>query len=183
MAGKRPAARTASAPGARTAVVVAGWNSEVTARLADGALAVAEAAGASADRFDVAGSFELPAAAAILAATGRYDAVVPIGCLVRGETPHFDVLARAVADGLMRLSLEYPVAIPFGVLTCDTIAQARARAGGRAGNKGREAMEAALAMVALRQATAPTRRRIARRAASASARSTSTKLTRSPGTS
>ncbi len=118
----------------------------------------------------------------MLSAGGRYDAIVPIGCLVRGETPHFDVLARAVADGLMRLSLECAVAIPFGVLTCDTMAQAKARAGGRMGNKGAEAMEAALAMVAFRQASAATKRSISRRAATASSRSTSAKRTRSPGT-
>ncbi len=146
-------------------------------------MAAARGAGASVDRFEVSGSFELPAAVAMLADGGRYDAIVPIGCLVRGETPHFDVLARAVAHGLMRLSLDRAVAIPFGVLTCDTRAQARARAGGRAGNKGAEAMEAALGMVALRQATSAIGRNVSRSAATASSRSTSTKRTRSPGTS
>ena len=110
------------------------------------------------ERFEVAGSFELPAAVALLGDTGTYDAVVPLGCLIRGETPHFDVLARAVAEGLMQLSLAYPAAIPFGVLTCDTAAQAEARAGGRTGNAGAEAMEAALGMIALRRGIGEPRR-------------------------
>jgi 6,7-dimethyl-8-ribityllumazine synthase len=152
--------------------VTARWNAEITDRLTTGAVAAAREAGAAVDTFDVAGSFELPAAVATLAETGRYHAIVPIGCLVRGETPHFDVLARAIASGLMELSITYPVAIPFGVLTCDSLAQAKARAGGRLGNKGAEAMDAALGMVALRQ-TASSQRRTARRASTAARRSTS----------
>ena len=154
------------------AVVAASWNAEITDVLADGAVKAARDAGCAVDRFTVAGSFELPAAVATIAESGRYDAVVPIGCLIRGETPHFDVLARAVASGLMELSLAYPVAIPFGVLTCETLAQAKARAGGRLGNKGAEAMDAALGMVALRQAVS-SQRRTARRASTAARRSTS----------
>jgi 6,7-dimethyl-8-ribityllumazine synthase len=141
------------------AVVTAMWNSEITDRLTDGALAAARAAGATVERFTVAGSFELPAAVAALAARRRYDAIVPIGCLIRGETPHFEVLAAAVASGLMELSLTCGAAVPFGVLTCDTFAQARARAGGRLGNKGAEWMEAALGMVALRRGVAAKTRR------------------------
>lgn len=125
------------------------------------------------DSFSVAGSFELPAAVATLADTGRYDAIVPIGCLIRGDTPHFEFIAAAVSRGLMELSLTYPVAVPFGVLTCNTVAQARARAGGRMGNKGAEAMDAALEMVALRQAVAPSRARASRRASTASSTRTS----------
>lgn len=133
-------------------MVVASWNAEITERLADAAIETGKRAGASIDRFSVAGAFELPAAVALLGDTGRYDAVVPIGCLIKGETPHFQILAEAVASGLMQLSLAYPTAIPFGVITCDTAAQARARSGGRKGNKGAEFMEAALEMIALRQA-------------------------------
>lgn len=120
--------------------------------LEGGAIERAGRSGASVDLFEVAGSFELAAAVALLADTGRYDAIVPLGCLVRGETPHFEVLAHAVARALIDLSMTYPIAIPFGVLTCDTIEQAKARAGGSEGNKGAEAMDAALEMVALRQA-------------------------------
>jgi 6,7-dimethyl-8-ribityllumazine synthase len=136
-------------------------------------VAKARESGAAVDSFTVAGSFELPAAVALLCDTGRYDAVVPIGCLVRGETPHFDVLAQAVATGLMALSLSYPTAITFGVLTCDTMAQARARAGGKQGNKGADAMEAALALVGLRYATESSKPRKARSASTAARRSTS----------
>ncbi len=150
------------------------WNEDITRKLEAGALEAATSAGARADLFTVAGSFELPPAVALLAATGSYDAVVPLGCLIRGETPHFDVLAHAVARALAELAVTYPVAIPFGVLTCDTVAQARARAGGRLGNKGAEAMEAALEMAALAQSipgiSAP---RAARRSSSARSRSTS----------
>lgn len=170
---KRAAARGARpSRGITVAIVTARWNAEITDRLSSAAVAAARGAGASVDSFTVSGSFELPAAVAALADTGRYDAVVPIGCLIRGETPHFDVLANAVASGLMELSLTYPAAIPFGVLTCDTEAQARARAGGRLGNKGAEWMDAALGMVALRQSLASQPRR-ARRASTAASRSTS----------
>lgn len=147
------------------------WNEEVTLALERGAIERATASGASLDLFEVAGSFELPAAVALLADSGRFDAIVPIGCLVRGETPHFEVLANAVARGLLELSITYPVAIPFGVLTCDTIEQARDRAGGKAGNKGSEAMDAALELVLLRQAV-KRRAKSSRPRASASSRST-----------
>lgn len=154
------------------AIVTARWNSEITDRLSSAAVATARQAGASVDSYTVAGSFELPAAVAALADTGRYDAIVPIGCLIKGETPHYEFLADAVAAGLMELSLTYPVAIAFGVLTCDTFAQAKARAGGRLGNKGSEFMDAALGMVALRQSVS-SQRRTARKASRATARSTS----------
>lgn len=153
------------------AIVVASWNAEITDRLAAGAVEAAERAGAKVERFEVAGAFELPAAVALLGDTGRYDAVVPIGCLIKGETPHFQILADAVASGLMQLSLAYPTAIPFGVLTCDTMEQAVARAGGAEGNKGTEFMDAALEMVALRQAVSSERSRVRSRS-SASSRST-----------
>lgn len=148
------------------------WNEEVTLALERGAIERATASGASLDLFEVAGSFELPAAVALLANSGRFDAIVPVGCLVRGETPHFEVLANAVTRALLELSISYPVAIPFGVLTCDTIEQARDRAGGKAGNKGAEAMDAALELVSLRQAV---KRRAKSSRPRASARSRSTR--------
>ena len=176
-----------AAPRANIALVVARWNREITDLLAAGAERTARDAGMTVERFGVAGAFELPAAVGILAETGRFDAIVPIGCLIRGETPHFDVLARAVATGLMELSLTYPCAIPFGVLTCDTFEQARQRAGGSHGNKGEEFMEAAFDLLALRASSsregqaaaisAPS----ARRSSAARAGSTGTKRRRSPG--
>lgn len=137
-----------------------------------GAIERAGRSGASVDLFEVAGSFELPAAVALLAATGRYDAIVPLGCLVRGETPHFEVLAHAVARALVELSMTYAVAIPFGVLTVESIEQAKARAGGSEGNLGASAMDAALELVALRQAVSS---RAARSRPRRSARSRSTR--------
>jgi len=160
---------------ARVAIVRARWNDDVTLALERAALERATENGATVDVFEVAGSFELPAAVALLADSARYDAIVPIGCLIRGDTPHFDVLAHAVARGILDLSTTYPIAIPFGVLTCDTIEQAMARAGGSEGNKGTEFMDAALEMVALRQALTrrpSSARRSARKASSASSRST-----------
>jgi len=177
---KAPAGRAKAPPKANVALVVARWNREITDVLAAGAERTAHDAGLTVERFGVAGAFELPAAVGILAATGRYEAIVPIGCLIRGETPHFDVLSRAVATGLMELSLKYPCAIPFGVLTCDTFEQARQRAGGSQGNKGEEAMEAAFDLLALRHMVASTPAS-ARRSATARSSATSTKRRRSPG--
>lgn len=176
----KPAATPKAVPKANVALVVARWNREITDPLAAGAERTAHEAGMTVERFGVAGAFELPAAVGILAETGRFDAIVPIGCLIRGETPHFDVLARAVATGLMELSLTYPCAIPFGVLTCDTFEQARQRAGGNKGNKGEEFMEAAFDLIALRHAAA-TPAPIARQARAARAGSTHAKRRRSPG--
>ncbi|TMF60946.1 MAG: 6,7-dimethyl-8-ribityllumazine synthase [Chloroflexi bacterium] len=167
--------------GSRVAIVRARWNDDITRALEEGALERARATGASVDRFEVPGSFELAPAVATLAGTGRYDAVVPIGCLLRGETPHFEVLAHAVARALAELAVSSEVAIPFGVLTCDTAEQAWERAGGAAGNKGAEFMDAALELVALRQAIAASSSRSARSAASARSRSTRAKRRTSPG--
>jgi len=177
---KTAAGRAAAAPKATVAIVVARWNREITDALAAGAERTANDAGMSVERFGVAGAFELPAAVGILAETGRYDAIVPIGCLIRGETPHFDMLARAVANGLMELSLTHPCAIPFGVLTCDTFEQARQRAGGSHGNKGEEFMEATFDLLALRTQLAKPAP-AARRSAAARSGVTSVKRRRSPG--
>lgn len=165
---------------ARVAVVRARWNEEITRALAQGALERALAAGAAVDEFEVAGSFELPPAVAALARTGRYEAVVPLGCLIRGETPHFDVLAHAVAGALAELAIALPVAIPFGVLTCENVEQARARSGPER-NVGAEAMDAALELVALRHAISASESRSSRSAATARSRSTRRKRRGSPG--
>ena len=162
------------------AIVRARWNDEITRALAQGALRRALAARAEVEEFEVAGSFELPQAVAAIARTGRYDAVVPLGCLVRGETPHFDVLAHAVARALADLGTRLDVAIPFGVLTCETMDQARARAGPER-NVGAEAMDAALEIVALHHALGTSESRDSRSAASARSRSTRVKRRRSPG--
>jgi 6,7-dimethyl-8-ribityllumazine synthase len=162
------------------AIVRARWNDEITRALAEGAVRTALAENAKVEEFEVAGSFELPPAVAMLARTGRFDAVVPLGCLIRGETPHFDVLAHAVARSLAELAAALPVAIPFGVLTCETIEQARARSSPEH-NVGTEAMEAALELVSLRHAMASSVARRSRSAPIARPRSTRTKRRRSPG--
>lgn len=166
--------------GARVAIVRARWNDEITRGLAQGAIRTALAQGARVEEFEVAGSFELPSAVSALASSGRYDAVVPLGCLIRGETPHFDVLAHAVAGALADLAIAQPVAIPFGVLTCETVEQARARAGSER-NVGAEAMEAALDLVTMRHAIASSTARASRSAATARSGSARTKRKGSPG--
>jgi 6,7-dimethyl-8-ribityllumazine synthase len=97
----------------------------------------------------VAGAFELPLCAQRLAMTGRYDAIVCLGAVVRGETPHFDFVSAAAANGIGEVARRHDLPIAFGVLTADTMAQAMARAGGEAGNKGYDAAVTALEMAQL----------------------------------
>lgn len=154
----RPRAN-ATRPRAHVAVVAARWNERVTDRLLAGAVEALQRSGVTHETFRVPGSFELPATARRLARSRRFDAVVPLGCLIRGQTPHFHFLAEAVANGLMRVALEEEVPIVFGVLTCETEAQALDRAGGAEGNKGADAAEAAVELVGLGQSLAASRRR------------------------
>jgi 6,7-dimethyl-8-ribityllumazine synthase len=99
----------------------------------------------------VPGSFELPQAADCLARTGRYDAVVCLGCVIKGETPHFDFVAGQAAAGIQRVALDTGVPATFGVITALTEEQAWARAGGAVGNRGQEAAEAAIEMATFRR--------------------------------
>jgi len=149
--GSLPDREPLDAKGLSFAVVAARWNADVTERLLDGALSVLRAAG---DRevavVRVPGSFELVSACRWEVRRAR-SAVVSLGCLIRGDTPHFDVLSRSVASALAQLNAAQDVPIAFGVLTCDDHAQAMDRAGGRAGNAGREAAEAAIEMARLRK--------------------------------
>ncbi len=147
-----PAPAAPDLGGKSIAVAAARFNEDVAERLLSGCLARLRERGVPEDAIDVArvpGSFELPAAAMKLALTERYAAVVCLGALIRGETPHFDVIARACADGIARVALDTGVPCAFGVLTCDTEEQALARAGGAMGNKGAEAADAALDMARL----------------------------------
>ena len=140
------------AGGARFAVVVSRFNEAITSRLRDGARAALLEAGAADDHivvYTVPGAFELPQAARCAAETGSYDAVVCLGCVIRGETPHFEYSSAAVAHGLMEASGETGVPMAFGVLTTDSWEQAEARAGGGRDNKGFEAAAAALEMAEL----------------------------------
>ena len=100
----------------------------------------------SIDELWVPGAFEMPAVAARAARSKNYDAVICLGCVIRGETPHFDYVAGQAASGLMKVSIETEVPTIFGVLTTDTVDQAMARSGLKAGNKGRDSAQAALSM-------------------------------------
>ena len=140
------------AKGMRFALVASRWNDVVTSRLVAGAEDCLERHGASmADTVvvRVPGSWELPMAAQRIAAAKSCDAIVALGTLIRGETPHFDILAAEVAKGLAQVAMQSGIPVIFGVLTTDTLDQALERAGGKAGNKGWEAAQSAIEMVDL----------------------------------
>ena len=144
----------------RVGLVVSAYHDFVTDRLKDGALEALRDAGVADEAIIVAtvpGAFEIPQAARRLAAFG-VDAVIGLGCLIRGETPHFEYIAEAVAHGLTRAALDSGVPITFGVLTTNSAEEAVARAAPGPGNKGREAAEAALAMSRLFRRLAPPER-------------------------
>ena len=141
-----------SAHGVRVALVVSQFNAGVTGALragAEAALAEGGADGRDVEVFEVPGAFELPLAARLVAETGRFDAVVCLGCVIRGETPHFEYISSAVAQALAQVALSAALPVAFGVLTTDTLAQAEARSAPGPANKGREAVVAALEMVHL----------------------------------
>ena len=130
-------------------IAVSRFNGDITSRLLDGALAALTEAGVERDAIDVMpvpGAFELPLAAMALARTRRYACVLALGCVIRGDTPHFEFVAGEAASGLQLAALETGIPVSFGVLTCDNRKQAEARAGGRLGNKGAEAANAGLEM-------------------------------------
>jgi 6,7-dimethyl-8-ribityllumazine synthase len=134
----------------RIGIALARFNQAVTDRLLAGALEALVQQGVADDAIDVAtvpGAFELPLCAQRLAATGRYDALVCLGAVVRGETPHFDFVAGEASRGIAEISRRFDLPVAFGLLTADTIEQALARAGGDRGNKGAEAALTALEMV------------------------------------
>ena len=143
-----------SAAGMRFAIIVSRWNAVVTDRLLEGALDALMRSGA--DRSDIGvirvpGAWEIPAAARSSANTGRVDAIVTLGCLLRGETAHYEAIYNEVARGIGQSQHETGIPHSFGVLTCETLEQALNRAGIKAGNKGFEAAAAAIEMVSLRR--------------------------------
>ena len=141
-----------SAAGLRFGIVVSRFNSFITERLSAAAIDALERAGASSKEVDVVhvpGSFELPLAAKKLAATGRYDALIAIGCVLRGETTHYDYVCSETARGLQLAQMDSGLPIIFCVLTCDTLEQAIDRTGLKGGNKGFEAGLAAIEMAQL----------------------------------
>ena len=148
----------ANAAGLHFALVVSRFNSFITERLLDGALGALEAAGAPEENVEVVrvpGSFEIPLAAKKLAEGAHADAVIAIGCVLRGETAHFDYIASEVARGVQLAQLDTGIPIIFCVLTCDTLEQAIDRAGLKGGNKGHEAGVAAVEMANLSKQLRP----------------------------
>jgi 6,7-dimethyl-8-ribityllumazine synthase len=142
------------ADGMRFGFVVSSWNTEITESMFTEARETLLKAGCrSTDiiRQNVPGSFELPLGAKWLLTSMKPDAVICIGCVIQGETRHFDFICHAVSTGIMQLGLEFKTPVIFGVLTTNTIEQAKDRSGGKHGNKGVEAAVTALEMVSLRR--------------------------------
>ena len=143
-----------SAEGMKFAIVVSRWNAVVTDRLLEGALDALLRSGADRSAIEIVrvpGAWEIPAAARICANSGRVDAIVTLGCLLRGETAHYEAIYNEVARGIGQSQQETGIPHSFGVLTCETLEQALDRAGIKAGNKGFEAAAAAIEMVSLRR--------------------------------
>ena len=140
------------ARGLKAALILSRFNSFITERLLEGAKDALLRHGGQEDNLVVVrvpGAFELPLAAKKLAHSGKYDAVIALGAVIRGSTPHFDYVAAEVSKGLAHVGLESGVPVAFGVLTCDSIEQAVERAGTKAGNKGFDAAMTAMEMVSL----------------------------------
>ena len=141
-----------NAEGFRFAIVVSRWNDFLTSKLVEGALDALERLGAdeaSVEIFKVPGSYELPLTALKIAESGEFDAIIGIGTVIRGETPHFEYVAGEAAKGLAQASVKTGVPVLFGVVTTDTLEQAINRAGVKAGNKGFEAAMSAVEVVNL----------------------------------
>ena len=141
-----------SSPSGRFALVAARFNGFIVDQLVAGAVDALRRHGVADDRIDlvrVPGSFEIPPVARRLGKSGKYAAVICLGCVIRGETDHYDHVAGAAASGIAGAALDCNVPVIFGVLTCDTLEQAINRAGAKAGNKGFEAAVAAIEMVNL----------------------------------
>jgi 6,7-dimethyl-8-ribityllumazine synthase len=166
MAGRapRPLPRLeAGRPRGRFAVIAARFNEPIVKRLVSGALRALTAAGVAEEAVEVhwvPGSFELPQAAQHLARTRRYAALVCVGCVIKGQTPHFDFVAGQAAAGIQRVALDTGVPATFGVITALTEEQALERSGGEVGNRGEEAASAAIEMAAFMHSgrTTPDRR-------------------------
>jgi 6,7-dimethyl-8-ribityllumazine synthase len=141
--------------GLRVGIVVGRFNHFVTDKLLDGALDCLKRHGCSETDLAVAyvpGAFEIPYAAARLAKSGNYDAVICLGAVIRGDTPHFDYIANESAKGIARIALDTGLPVVYGMVTADTLEQAIERAGAKAGNKGWDAAESAIEMINLYRA-------------------------------
>lgn len=142
------------ADGFKFGIVVSEWNFEITKSLSDAACQTLTKHGVREKdilKKFVPGSFELTLGAQFMAEYSEVDAIICVGCVIRGETPHFDYICQSVTHGITELNLAYNIPFIFGVLTTNTLQQARDRAGGKNGNKGDEAAVAAIKMVALQR--------------------------------
>jgi 6,7-dimethyl-8-ribityllumazine synthase len=141
-----------SAKGLKVAIVVGRFNDFISDRLVDGAVDTLLRSGAADGDIDVVkvpGSFEIPVAAKTLARGGNYDAILCLGCVIRGATPHFEYVAGEAAKGVARVSLDFETPISFGIITAENLEQAIERAGTKSGNKGRDAALTAIEMANL----------------------------------
>jgi 6,7-dimethyl-8-ribityllumazine synthase len=148
--GRRQRRSNTSGEGNRFAIVVSRFNVSITKKLLDGAVACLARHGVRERHvkvFPCPGAFELPQVANALCASGAWDAVICLGAVIRGETPHFEYVAAESARGIQEAALRHGIPVTFGVLTTETVQQARERAGGRHGNKGWDAALAAIEMV------------------------------------
>jgi 6,7-dimethyl-8-ribityllumazine synthase len=141
-----------TAQGKRFAIIVSRWNEFVADKLLEGAVGALGKTGARDEDIEIyrcPGAFELPGLARRVADSGRFDAIVCLGVVIRGATPHFDVVVNQTTRGIAQISAEAKLAVGFGVLTCDTIEQAIERAGSKGGNRGADAAMAAIEMANL----------------------------------
>jgi 6,7-dimethyl-8-ribityllumazine synthase len=146
----RPMERALDGTGRHFGLVASRFNAEVVDRLLDGARAALERHGVDGDRIEIVrvpGAWEIPLALETLARSERFDGLVALGAVIRGETAHFEYVVGECSRGVMEVSLRHGLPIGFGVLACDSLEQALARAGGAAGDKGEEAALAALEMI------------------------------------
>lgn len=143
-------AKTPSGKGKKVGIVYAEWNSEITYALRDGAIKTLTDNGVEASDITVAsvpGSFELIYGATQMVKSGKYDGIIAIGCVIRGDTPHFDYICEGVTAGLSQLNIQYNIPVIFGLITTNNLLQAQERSGGRLGNKGDECAVTALHMM------------------------------------
>ncbi|HEY3848983.1 MAG TPA: 6,7-dimethyl-8-ribityllumazine synthase [Acetobacteraceae bacterium] len=143
-----PSAPRVDGPSPHLLVVRAPYYRAVADGLTDGATRILREAGATFEMLDVAGAFELPQAIRIALRSGKkFDGFVALGCIIRGETDHYEFISRATMEGLMSVALQFGIALGTGLLTCDTLLQAQARSGADGFNKGAEAAAAALLQI------------------------------------
>jgi len=148
------ASKVPSAENMKIGIVISEWNTEVTTALANGAITTLLKHGVKETNIPikhVPGSFELPLGAQLFIEDADVDAVIILGCVIQGETRHFDFICQSVADGIMKLNIEYMVPVIFGLLTTNNLQQAIDRSGGKHGNKGYEAAITAIKMVDLKK--------------------------------